>query len=240
MYQQTDISYHDASILIVGLGALGSAAALALAATRPGQLCLVDNDRVETSNLQRQVLFGPGDIGRPKAEAAHERLATECRSFDTKLDASNCLELFEEADFVIDATDDPRSKWLINHTALLTSTPYCHAGVVRNRGQVMAVLPGLSACLECVFGNFGDFSSNADCSSLGILAPVAGLIGTLEALSAVGHLTADPAFRAGRMLTYELGGQGWRQVDFQRVAGCVCDPARKQDPSPGEQATCLS
>ena len=162
-----------------------------------------------------------------KVEAARERLGADCETFHARLDTSNASALFGRADFIIDATDDPETKWLINRTALATGKPYCHAGVVGGRGQLMAVVPGRSACLECVFGSFGDLTGNAGCAELGVLAPVAGLIGTLEALTATAYLTGDQAFRAGRMLTYELPAGRWRHVDFERVDGCVCRHRRQ-------------
>ncbi len=227
MYDESDSVRAGASVLIVGLGALGSAAASLLADTGLARLLLVDDDRVELSNLQRQVLFSEADIGSSKVEAARERLGADCETFHARLDTSNASALFGRADFIIDATDDPETKWLINRTALATGKPYCHAGVVGGRGQLMAVVPGRSACLECVFGSFGDLTGNAGCAELGVLAPVAGLIGTLEALTATAYLTGDQAFRAGRMLTYELPAGRWRHVDFERVDGCVCRHRRQ-------------
>jgi molybdopterin/thiamine biosynthesis adenylyltransferase len=245
LYQGADSSGLQATVLVVGLGALGSAAATVLDRAGLARLVLVDDDRVELSNLQRQTLFDDGDIGQPKVGSAAQRLAADCTTLETRLDGANAAELFGMADLVIDATDDPAAKWLINRTALATATPYCHAGVVQDRGQVLAVVPGRSACLECAFGSLDepdgpDSGTNANCADLGILAPVAGLLGSLEALAAVGFLTGDPSFRPGRMLSYELGPRRWRHFDIEPVAGCICDPAQKRSPATGEQATCHS
>jgi molybdopterin/thiamine biosynthesis adenylyltransferase len=216
-----------ASVLIVGVGALGCAAAHALAAHGGTDLTVVDDDNVELSNLQRQVLYGDGDVGRPKAATAAARLRSEFPNLrisatQTRLDDDNALELFESHDYVVDGTDNPTSKFLINKVGISTSTPFCYAGVERTQGQLLAVSPGETACLACLFPD-QEVDDNGGCAALGILAPVAGVVGALQAGAAAAALDLGDGPSPGHLISYDAGTAGWRQVKLQRALDCpVC------------------
>jgi molybdopterin/thiamine biosynthesis adenylyltransferase len=217
-------------MLVVGAGALGCAAARTLAREPGVALTLVDDDRVELSNLQRQVLYRDDDIGRPKVEAACEALE---REFDatvsgvaSRFDATTGTALVAGADIVIDATDDPPTKFLINRLCVEASKPWIYAGVARTSGQWMLVVPGRSACLECVFPEIPGAAETAEgCSALGILAPVAGVVGSMQALVALAFAANPQRSRPGRLHVYELGGARSRAVDFPPRADCFCRAA---------------
>jgi molybdopterin/thiamine biosynthesis adenylyltransferase len=236
----------DASVLIVGTGALGCAAAEALARAGIGRLVLVDPDLVELSNLQRKVLFTDADIGRPKVEVAAERLRAMAADLSVdvatiRLDAANACDLLADCDYAIDGSDDPATKFLTNEAALATGTAWCHGGVVQSGGQWMHVEPGAGACLECVFERSpaDDGASPASCAAMGILAPVAGVVGNAQALAAAAWLVGRPAV-AGRLHTYELRGRQRRAIDFPRLTGCRCQSSRVRgtDPYPRRQQPC--
>lgn len=230
MYQNPSDQRYDsdaggrARVLVVGVGALGCPAASALVHVRGALdlITLVDPDRVELSNLHRQPLFNEDDIGRLKAEVAASRLTVTgtCRveTRTERLDADNAERLIGAHDYVVDATDCPETKFLINDVAVRLGVAFSYAGVVRTGGQTMAVVPGESACLRCVFPEGADTDGGA-CSDMGILAPVAGVIGTLQAAHALGHLAGRP-IEAGCMTIYELRGQRFRRVTFPRRARC--------------------
>lgn len=215
------------SVLIVGAGALGCAAATALAGSGAEtgiRLRLLDHDTVEDSNLQRQVLYSQADIGRAKPEAAvaalrreHPGLAVE--GAQRRLTTENAPEQIDWADFVIDATDDPTTKFLINRIAVDTATPFCYGGVVRTRGQVLSVSPGRSACLACVFPE-EEADDDGGCSAQGILAPVAGVLGSLQAGAALAALKGSPGPGPGEMVLYDLEGPRWRKVSFSKQSDC--------------------
>jgi adenylyltransferase/sulfurtransferase len=222
-----------ASLLLVGIGALGCAAAAVLARARLGRLTLVDPDRVEASNLQRQLLFAPRDAGRLKAVVAAEALrsaATEVTAVAERLDAGNAAALIGAHDFVIDACDDPATKFLINEVAVRCGVAFSYGGVVRTSGLAMTVVPGATACLACVFrADQGDAPQG--CQDQGILAPVAGVIGCLQAAHAFAVLDRSAAPIAGRLFSYELRSRRWRVLAARRDAHCsVCGATRATEP----------
>jgi len=217
-------------VLLVGAGALGCAAARTLAAAaadlRTGlRLTVVDSDHVEASNLQRQVLYRDADIGRSKVEAAAERLAAEFGidvvARPLHLDADNGPALVIDHDIVIDGTDDPAAKFLINRLCVDSGVPLVHGGVVRTGGQWMLVEPCVSACLRCVFPERAP-SGTEGCVALGILAPVAGVVGSMQAITALRRLFDPERVRAGRLFVYELAGVRARHVDFPPSPDCPC------------------
>lgn len=213
-------------MLVVGVGALGCPAATALAHDGNFDITLLDEDLVELSNLQRQPLFDDHDIGRSKCEAAAEALRSlyprgVFRPKNAMLTELNAVDFFRRHDFVIDACDSVPTKFLINRTALRTGTPFCHGGVARSGGQFMSIVPGCSACLSCVFDEDSQ-APGEGCSELGILAPVAGVVGSLQAFEAVKALTIPRSFVAGRMMIFNLKGKRWRRVDFPKSENCRC------------------
>ena len=224
-----DISSYP-RVLVVGAGALGCAALRTLVQGSV-TVTLVDDDRVELSNLQRQVLYGDADIGSFKVDAAAASLA---REFRVRISAS-ALRFHEQtgpalvagADIVIDATDDPPTKFLISRLCVDANTPYIYAGVARTGGQWMLVVPGRSACLECAFpAREGIDESAAGCAALGILAPVAGLVGSMQAVTALAFLRGGGRAKPGRLHTYELTGARSRHIDFTRDPACYCSGSR--------------
>lgn len=218
----------DASVLIVGIGALGSPACLQLAAAGVGRLVLMDPDVVELSNLHRQIVHRTADIGRPKVESARDflrsrftRVAIVARR--ERFAADNWENATAGVDFVIDATDGAESKFLINDTAVARSLPFSHAGVVGLQGQTMTVLPGRTACLRCLFPDSTPPDDAPTCQGAGIVGTVAGTIAFLQASEAIRFLYGQPPLLADRLLTYEARTCRWRQVPVARSARCpVC------------------
>lgn len=225
---------HTPRVIVVGAGALGCAAARTLAQEPSVSITLVDDDRVELSNLQRQVLYGNDDIGSLKVDAAAARLARDfgvrAGTAALRLDAATGPGLIAGADLVLDATDDPATKFLIGRLCFESGTPWIYGGVARTAGQWMLVRPGRSACLECVFPSLpasaGAEETAAGCSALGILAPVAGMVGAMQALTALAFFKRPDRARAGRLHVYELTGARSRHIDFAPAAHCFCNAAR--------------
>jgi molybdopterin/thiamine biosynthesis adenylyltransferase len=215
--------------VVIGVGALGCQAAQALVTAGIGALTLIDDDRVERSNLQRQILFEAADIGRPKAVAAALLLRSRAPASmivarTERVTEQNVVELMAGHDVVIDATDDPESKYLLNRSAVETRTPFVYGGVARTSGLALAVQPGRSACLACAFPPQSAHAGDS-CAALGILAPVAGAIGALQAFLAI-RLMENAAEVAGSLYAYETRGRRWRKFRFDRDPECpTCSPA---------------
>ncbi len=217
------------AILIVGVGGLGAPAALAIArAHRIGRIGLVDPDPVEVTNLHRQIIYTGAEIGQLKVEAAARHLhdidaGVEIAQFPLALDADNAREIIERFDFIIDGTDSPAAKFLINDVAIATGTPFVYGGVLGMTGQAMTVIPGHTACIRCLFEQAPDPAEVASCREAGILGPVAGAIGNLQAQEAFAIVAGDEARLAGGILTYD--GSGPARVRFTKVnprMRCVC------------------
>ena len=216
----------DASVLVIGVGALGCAAADALATAGVGRLLLVDPDRVERSNLHRQLLHRTADLGRPKVESAAERLrgrhpALALATAAVRFDAANAADLARNQACLIDATDGIATKFRVNDLAVTLGTPLVHGGIVRFQGQLMTILPGVSACYRCLFGAPPEEGSVPSCQEAGVLGSLAGTIGTLQAAEAIRLVTGAGALLADRLLTYDALAGRWRHVHLRRNPTCA-------------------
>jgi molybdopterin-synthase adenylyltransferase len=229
--------------LIVGVGGLGVPALWALARAGGRGVTIVDPDPVELSNLARQVIFQTDDIGTPKVEAAGRWLGERFPDVGVErhnfaIDASNAERLIAAHDFVIDATDSPIAKFLINDTCIKTRTPFVYGGVVGMTGQAMTVVPGETACIRCVFETPPDEAEIQSCREAGIVGPVAGAIGEMQAGEAMRAARAQTLLLAGKILTYDASGPSRvriREVSPRR--GCICGawkPAHRDAHAPGK------
>jgi molybdopterin-synthase adenylyltransferase len=221
-------------ILIVGVGGLGVPAAWALARAGARQLTLVDPDPVELSNLARQVIFGVEDIGTPKVDAASRWMSRNfpgCRVTARRalLDESNAAELVAAHAFVIDATDSPAAKFLINDVCVAARTPFVYGGVLGMTGQALSIIPGQTACLRCIFENPPGEDEVASCREAGIVGPVAGAIGAMQAAEAMRAVRAHPLELAGKILTYDASLPARVRVTaVEARRGCGCGAWRSQ------------
>ena len=215
-------------ILIVGVGGLGVPALWALARAGARRLTLVDPDPVELSNLARQVIFRNADIGTPKVEAAAQWLADRFPDINVEphavaLDGSNAARLVAANNFVIDATDSPAAKFLINDTCIAARTPFVYGGVVGMTGQAMTVIPGATACIRCVFEAPPDEAEIQSCREAGIVGPVAAAIGEMQAGEAMRALRAQTFLLPGKILTYDASGTSRvRMAEVRPRPGCGC------------------
>jgi molybdopterin/thiamine biosynthesis adenylyltransferase len=225
---------HSKSILIVGVGGLGVPAATAIAKSHAiARLGLVDPDPVETSNLHRQVIYTGADVGHLKVDTAARHLheidgALEIEKFPLPLEAGNARAIVERYDFVIDGTDSPAAKFLINDVALATEIPFAYGGVLGMNGQVMTVIPRRTACIRCLFEDAPDPTEVANCREAGILGPVAGAIGNLQAREALAIVSGQAPELAGGILTYDAAGPA--RVRLTKVnprPRCVCGASER-------------
>jgi molybdopterin/thiamine biosynthesis adenylyltransferase len=213
-----------ARVLVVGMGGLGSSAAFYLAAAGIGTLGILDDDRVEPSNLQRQILYSTTDVGRLKTDSAALRLkalnpdiAVEASAL--RLDESNALELLSRWDFVVDATDNFDSKFLIAAACDAVSRPYSHAGITRFLGQTLTVIPGTTACYRCIFVEPPEPCED-DGKPAGPLGAIPGVIGAIQAAEALKYVLRIGSLLTNRLLIYDSLGGRFREVAVSRSPSC--------------------
>jgi adenylyltransferase/sulfurtransferase len=222
-------------VLVIGAGGLGCPAAVYLAAAGIGVLGLVDGDRVELSNLQRQILHATSDIGREKVDSAKDKLNAlnpdvEVRTYPLRLDAENAAEIFAAYDFIVDGSDNFETKFLVNDVAVRVEKPFSHAGIVRLQGQTMTVVPGKSACYRCVFQEPPAPGEIMNCQQAGILGAVAGTIGSIQATEAIKYLAGmEEDLLIDRVLTYDAKTVNFRAVEVRRNPACsACGEKRER------------
>jgi molybdopterin/thiamine biosynthesis adenylyltransferase len=211
-------------VLVIGVGGLGSAAALYLAAAGVGTLGLLDGDAVDLSNLQRHIIHRTGDVGRRKVLSAQEKIEAlnpdvTVEMHDAWAEASNLAAIVRQYPFVIDATDNFAAKFLINDTCCCEGIPFVHAGVLEFEGQLMAVLPGRTACYRCLFRSPPPASSRTP----GVLGTVPAVIGSLEATEAIKFLLGIGTLLTDSLLTYSALTMNFRRMPVARDRECtVC------------------
>jgi molybdopterin-synthase adenylyltransferase len=209
------------SVLIIGTGGLGSPAALYLAAAGIGRIGIADGDRVDASNLQRQVIHHTPDLGRVKVESAGEKMRAInpdilVEEFPYFLDHTNILELVGRYDFILDCTDGFPIKFLINDACVLANKPFSHAGVLRWDGQTMTCLPWRSATYRCVFRNMPPPGAVPTCAQAGVLGAMAGTLGTLQATETVKYLLGAGELLENRLLVYDSLRMRMRTINVKR------------------------
>ncbi len=218
----------QARVLVVGVGGLGCPAALYLSLSGIGTLGLIDPDAVELSNLHRQILHSAADIGTPKVESARAKLSAltphvTIRTFRERLTADNLVQIFREFDFVIDGTDNVAAKFLINDGAILSGTPYSHAGVLGFRGQTMTVLPRRSTCYRCLFPVPPPTDDVPTCHEAGVVGVVAGALGIVQAGEAIKYALETGGLLTDLLLTFDAITGRWRRIALGRNRQCpVC------------------
>jgi len=217
-----------ASVLVIGVGGLGSPAALYLAAAGVGRLGLVDSDTVERSNLQRQILHATPDLGRPKVLSAAEKLAAlnpevRIEPRQVVVTAETIRNLIRGYNFVISATDNFQSKYLINDACLLEGIPFSHGGIVRTYGQTLTVLPRRTACFRCLFAEPPPRGIMQSASAAGVLGPAAGILGTIQATEALKYLTGMGDLLTDTLLTLNAANMDFQKIRLNRNRDCpVC------------------
>jgi molybdopterin/thiamine biosynthesis adenylyltransferase len=221
-----------ARVLVVGIGGLGCPAALALAEAGVGTLGLVDGDRVELSNLQRQILHRMATLGQAKTESAatilrERRPDLAIETFIGRWPADTPTDLLRRFDVVVDGSDRAATKLALNDACVAARVPYVYAGAVGWEGQWMAVLPRRTACLRCLFGD-SHGGDEPTCGEIGVLGPIVGLIGFQQAAEAI-KLMTDPATAAtDRLTTYDGLRERFYTVRVARKPDCPACGMRRQ------------
>jgi molybdopterin/thiamine biosynthesis adenylyltransferase len=208
------------SCLIVGAGGLGSPVALALTAAGVGRIGIIDDDVIDISNLQRQILHATADVGRQKVASAAAVLGPRIEAIEGRVLPDTAVELFTRYDVVCDGSDNFGTRFLCNDAAILARRPLVFAGVLRFQGQAMTILPGQTACYRCLFEAPPPEGEVPSCSEAGILGAVAGALGAVQASGALQLLSGHEPALAGTLLTLDLLEWKVRRVPVKRDSAC--------------------
>ncbi len=219
-----------ASALIVGVGGLGSPAAMYLAAAGIGRLGLVDFDTVDESNLQRQILYGESVLGQRKLDAAWKRLRDlngnlRIETFNDRLSSRNALPLIEPYDIVIDGTDNFATRYLVNDACVMQGKPNVYGSIYRFEGQVSVFDATRGPCYRCLYPDPPPPNLVPNCAEGGVLGVLPGVIGSLQATEAIKIITGAGQPLIGRMLLFDALDATFRSIRFPKNANCkVCSP----------------
>ena len=215
----------DARVLIIGAGGLGSPAALYLAAGGVGTIGIVDNDRVDATNLQRQILHDLHRVGEKKVESARQTLTAlnsdvKVETHDTRLAASNVLDIMGGYDLVVDGADNFPTRYLVNDASIRLATPVVHGSIFRFEGQVSVFDPQHGPCYRCLFRQPPPPELAPNCEEAGVFGVLPGVIGSLQAAEALKLLlgVGDPLI--GRILLYDALDQEFHTLNLKKDPAC--------------------
>jgi sulfur-carrier protein adenylyltransferase/sulfurtransferase len=219
----------DAKVLMLGAGGLGSPAALYLAAAGVGTLGIIDDDLVDASNLQRQILHNTDRVGQPKVESARETLTklnpdVKVRAYQERLDSSNINRILDEGyDIILDGLDNFQTRYLVNDAAVWRGLPVVHGSIFRFEGQVTTLYPGHGPCYRCLYPEPPPPGMAPTCSEAGVLGVLPGIVGTLEAIEVVKFLLGKGELLTGRLLIYDALKTKFRELKVRKDENCaVC------------------
>jgi len=216
----------NAKVLVIGTGGLGAPCSFYLAAAGVGKIGLVDSDKVELNNLQRQIAHTTADIGIPKVDSGKKRLnalnpEVEVKTYPIRLDSNNILGLIKDYDIVVDGSDNFPTRYLVNDACVLSKKPLVHAGIFRYDGQIMTILPGVGPCYRCLFSEPPPAGAVPSCQEGGILGAVAGTLGVLQANEVLKFILNIGELLSGKLLIFNALDSTFRTVKVPKDRDCL-------------------
>ncbi len=214
-----------ARVLVVGAGGLGSPLALYLAAAGVGKLGLVDFDAVDLTNLQRQILHGTADVGRPKLASARDRIAdanphVQLETYETRLTSANALDILRGYDLVVDGTDNFATRYLVNDACVLLGIPNVYGSIFRFEGQASVFATAEGPCYRCLYREPPPPGLVPSCAEGGVLGVLPGLIGVIQATEAIKLIVGIGQPLIGRLLLVDALGMSFRTLQLRRDPEC--------------------
>ncbi len=209
----------ESSIFIAGAGGLGSPAAIYLAAAGVGRLRIVDRDKVDLTNLNRQILHWDKDVGRVKVESAADKLRmlnqdVRIESIETTISDANAFDLVGDCDLIVDALDNFPTRYLLNKVALDKKIPFVHGGVYGFEGRAMTVVPGKSACFRCLY------KKGASAFKFPVVGVTPAVIGCIQATEAIKHIVGMGELLTDRLLVYDGLSMKFREMRLKKDPDC--------------------
>jgi molybdopterin/thiamine biosynthesis adenylyltransferase/rhodanese-related sulfurtransferase len=224
----------NAKVLCVGAGGLGSPALMYLAAAGVGTLGVVDYDTVDESNLQRQVIHGQSDLGRPKVQSAADRIReinpqVNVVTHETALDRENILDIFRGYDLILDGTDNFATRYLVNDAAVLLGKPYVWGSIYRFDGQASVFWAEHGPCYRCLYPEPPPPGMVPSCAEGGVLGVLCASIGSIQVTEAIKLITGTGEPLVGRLLVYDALEMSYRTINVRKDPDCVlCGPNATQ------------
>ncbi|MDQ3861038.1 MAG: molybdopterin-synthase adenylyltransferase MoeB [Actinomycetota bacterium] len=218
----------QARVLTIGAGGLGAPLAMYLAAAGVGTLGIVDFDVVDESNLQRQIIHGTSDIGRPKMESARDRINdinpnVHVEAYEEALSSENALEIFKDFDVIVDGTDNFPTRYLVNDACVLTGKPNVYGSIFRFEGQASVFWAKEGPCYRCLYPEPPPPGLVPSCAEGGVLGILPGAIGTIQATETVKLILGIGEPLVGRLLLYDALGMSFREMKLRKDPNCpVC------------------
>ena len=214
-----------ARVLLVGAGGLGSPVALYLAAAGVGHLGLVDFDTVDLTNLQRQILHGTSDVGRPKLDSAVDRLRetnphVHVEPFDTRLTSANALEIIGGYDIVVDGTDNFQTRYLVNDACVILEKPNIYGSIIRFEGQASVFSSGDGPCYRCLFREPPPPGLVPTCAEGGVFGVLPGLVGVIQATETIKIILGAGDTLAGRLMLIDALRMRFREITLRKDPEC--------------------
>jgi len=216
----------NAKVLCVGAGGLGSPALLYLAAAGVGTLGVIDFDVVDESNLQRQIIHGQSDVGRPKAESARDSIAeinpyVHVQVHTEALSTDNVMEIFSDYDLIVDGTDNFATRYMVNDACVLLGKPYVWGSIFRFDGQASVFWAEYGPCYRCLYPDPPPPGMVPSCAEGGVLGVLCGSIGSIQVTEAIKLITGIGESLAGRLMIYDALEMSYRTVRVRKDPECA-------------------
>jgi adenylyltransferase/sulfurtransferase len=215
----------ESKVFLVGAGGLGSPAAFYLAAAGIGKIGISDNDDVDFSNLQRQILHSTKDVGRPKVQSAKETLEAlnpdiEVVPYTERLNSENIIDIIKDYDVILDGSDNFPTRYLVNDACVMLGKPLSHGSIFRFDGQATTILPGQGPCYRCLYESPPPPDLVPSCQEAGVLGIIAGIIGVIQATEVIKLRLEKGELLNGKLLLYDSLNMDFKKLKIQRNPAC--------------------
>jgi len=218
----------ESKVFLVGAGGLGSPAAFYLAAAGIGKIGIADNDNVDFSNLQRQILHSTKDVDCPKAQSAKETIEdlntdVEVVPYTDRLNSENIIDIIKDYDVILDGSDNFPTRYLVNDACVMLGKPLSHGAIFRFDGQATTIMPGKGPCYRCLYETPPPPDLVPSCQEAGVLGVIAGTIGVIQATEVIKLILDKGELLNGKLLLYDSLGMDFKKLKIQRNPDCpIC------------------